>query len=64
MEVDTKLGLKDVKNAIIKMTSLNDLFFDSVMSENYECYCKYKYVAKELSNYISVLLEYYNDIDF
>lgn len=45
------------------MTYLNDLFFDSIMNENKGMYSKYKYVTKEMGNYIWTLIDYF-EIEF
>lgn len=62
-ETERKPDLLDVEMAITKLEYLNELFFDSVMHNNSGYYCKYKYVTREMSNYISVLTEYFG-IDF
>lgn len=58
-EKEKKPDLFDVEMAITKLEYLNELFFDSVMLNNSGYYCKYKYVTREMGNYISVLVEYF-----
>lgn len=54
-----KPTLKEVVKTIKNMVNLNDLFHDSIKHNRCECSFKYEYVAKEMEDYIWVLVEYF-----